>query len=54
VSKNRSGGFTRQTTGKEWGSKARKEEADIRGLNNRARFEAIAEQVADINDTEAL
>jgi hypothetical protein len=36
----------------EWGSKARKMEADLRGTNNRARREAIAEQVEDIEEEE--
>lgn len=31
----------------EWGRKHRKEEDDLRGLNNRARREAISEQVQD-------
>lgn len=35
---------------KEWGSKARKQEDAQRGLNNRARRESIAEQVADGSD----
>lgn len=32
--------------GMEWGAKARKEEARQRGLNNRARREAIQDQLA--------
>lgn len=34
---------------KEWGNKARKHEAEDRNLNNRARRNTIAEQVADLN-----
>lgn len=41
MSKNRAGALTGNL---EWGSKARKREDAIRGLNNRARREAIADQ----------
>lgn len=37
----------------EWGSKARKEEDRLRGLNNADRTEAIAEQVADLEGDES-
>ena len=46
---NKEGAITRPT--REWGSKAIKEEARLRGTNNRARREAIREQVRDEGQT---
>lgn len=36
----------------EWGRKHRKEEDDLRGLNNKARRENILEQLEDIDSQE--
>jgi len=44
VSKDKTGGLTGNG---EWGSKARKEEDRLRGRNNRARMETIAEQIRE-------
>lgn len=52
MSKNRQGGFSGRSVNGEWGRKARKEEADLRGLNNRARKEAVASAVADMTAEE--
>lgn len=40
---NKSGALTRRN--KEWGSKLRKSDDDLRGLNNRGRRESIADQL---------
>jgi hypothetical protein len=46
MSKNREG-FTKSGGPIEWGSKARKEEARLRGSNNQARREAVEEGLAE-------
>lgn len=48
MSGNRQGGYTRQSRGSEWGRKARKAEAELRGLNNRARSEAVRAAMLDL------
>lgn len=48
---NKTGAISRRGTNREWGSHARKEEDAQRGLNNRARREACAEQLADNEET---
>lgn len=48
--KNREG-FTRTGGPIEWGSKARKEEARLRGSNNAARREAIEEGLEEVAET---
>lgn len=50
MSGNRQGGFSRQSRGSEWGRKARKEEAELRGLNNRARREAVLAAVSEMDE----
>lgn len=45
MSKSRQGGLSKHAVNKEWGRKARKEEAEMRGLNNTARREAIEDQI---------
>lgn len=34
----------------EWGGKSRKQEADQRGLNNKARRQAVGEQIAELDE----
>jgi hypothetical protein len=50
MSKNRAGALRMGNL--EWGNKARKQEDDLRGINNRARRQSIAEQVADLDADE--
>ena len=38
----------------EWSSKGRKEEDALRGLNHTARRQAIAEQIAEMEEEDAL
>ena len=38
----------------EWSSKGRKEENDLRGLNHTARRQAIAEQIAELDDLDDI
>lgn len=50
MSRNRQGGYSRQSSNKEWGRSARKEEAELRGLNNRARREAVLSAVDEMDE----
>lgn len=45
---NRTGGISKTT--REWGSKARKLEDQLRGNNSRATRENIAEQLAEVEE----
>jgi hypothetical protein len=50
--KNRHGALDRANV--EWSSKGLKEEDALRGLNNKARRQHIAEQVAELNDLDDI
>lgn len=51
MSKNRTGALTGNL---EWGKKGRKEEDAMRGRNNSARRQTIAEQIAEMEEEDAL
>lgn len=51
MSKNRTGALTGNL---EWGKKGRKEEDAMRGRNNSARRQTIAEQIADVDGLDEI